>query len=102
MSAHKKKHCWRNPIDHNAHPPGRSGISVVLPLRAVRTGETVQVGHILARPTSAEWAGAFLAGSIAHLLLLIPTLITLQIYDRVLSSRSTETLLMLLAAAALS
>lgn len=58
--------------------------------------------RILAWPTSGEWAGAFLAGTIVHLLLLIPTLITLQIYDRVLSSRSTETLLMLLAAAALS
>ncbi|MGJ7509760.1 type I secretion system permease/ATPase [Variovorax sp. GT1P44] len=53
-------------------------------------------------PSSSEWAGAFLAGAVVHLLLLIPTLITLQIYDRVLSSRSTPTLLMLLAAAALS
>jgi ATP-binding cassette subfamily C exporter for protease/lipase len=38
----------------------------------------------------------------SHLLLLIPTLVTLQIYDRVLGSRRAETLLMLLAAAALS
>jgi len=54
------------------------------------------------RTASAEIGGAFLAGSVVHLLLLIPTLITLQIYDRVLTSRSSETLLMLLAAAALS
>ena len=45
---------------------------------------------------------AFLASSAAHLLLLIPTLVTLQIYDRVLTSRRSETLWMLLAAAALS
>jgi PrtD family type I secretion system ABC transporter len=45
---------------------------------------------------------AFLASSVAHVLLLIPTLVTLQIYDRVLSSRRPETLLMLLLAAALS
>ncbi|WP_077001878.1 type I secretion system permease/ATPase [Variovorax sp. KK3] len=43
-----------------------------------------------------------MGGTIVHLLLLIPTLVTLQVYDRVLSSRSTATLLMLLAAAALS
>jgi PrtD family type I secretion system ABC transporter len=49
-----------------------------------------------------EIAGALAASSVVHLLLLIPTLITLQIYDRVLSSRRSETLLMLLAAAALS
>ena len=50
----------------------------------------------------AGWAAAFLGGSAVHLLLLIPTLITLQIYDRVLSSRSMPTLLMLLAAAGFS
>jgi len=66
------------------------------------TGNDSRVERILAWPTSAEWTGAFLAGTIVHLLLLIPTLITLQIYDRVLSSRSTATLLMLLTAAAVS
>lgn len=45
---------------------------------------------------------AVLASSIVHLLLLIPTLITLQIYDRVLSSRHAETLVMLLVAATCS
>ncbi len=54
------------------------------------------------RPRPSESAGAFAASAIVHLLLLIPTLVTLQIYDRVLSSRSSETLLMLLAVAALS
>ncbi|WP_179107083.1 type I secretion system permease/ATPase [Variovorax sp. KK3] len=43
-----------------------------------------------------------LAGAVAHLLLLVPTLVTLQIYDRVLSSRRMETLGMLLVAAGLS
>ena len=47
-------------------------------------------------------AAALLASSVAHCLLLVPTLVTLQIYDRVLSSRRGETLLMLLAATALS
>jgi PrtD family type I secretion system ABC transporter len=56
----------------------------------------------LSWPTSAVIAGALLASSAVHLLLLIPTLVTLQIYDRVLTSRSSETLLMLLAAAVLS
>ena len=45
---------------------------------------------------------ALAASSVTNLLLLVPTLITLQVYDRVLSSRRTETLLMLLLAAALS
>ncbi len=58
--------------------------------------------RVLAWPSSAEWAGAFLAGAVVHLFLLVPTLVTLQIYDRVLSSRSMATLWMLLAAAALS
>ncbi|MET3495110.1 type I secretion system permease/ATPase [Variovorax boronicumulans] len=49
-----------------------------------------------------EMGLVFLASSIVHLLLLIPTLVTLQIYDRVLSSRRSETLLMLLAAATLA
>lgn len=45
---------------------------------------------------------AFFASSAVHVLLLVPTLVTLQIYDRVLSSRRGETLLMLLAAVVLS
>jgi PrtD family type I secretion system ABC transporter len=45
---------------------------------------------------------AFFSSTCAHALLLIPTLITLQIYDRVLSSRKAETLAMLLVAAALA
>jgi PrtD family type I secretion system ABC transporter len=49
-----------------------------------------------------ETASTFLAGSVAHLLLLVPTLVTLQIYDRVLSSRRIETLWMLITAAALA
>ena len=53
-------------------------------------------------PRSPEIIGTFVAGCVGHLLLLIPTLITLQIYDRVLTSRRGETLVMLLAAAALS
>jgi PrtD family type I secretion system ABC transporter len=52
--------------------------------------------------SSAGAGAAFLASSVTHLLLLVPTLVTLQIYDRVLSSRRGETLLMLLAATALS
>lgn len=49
-----------------------------------------------------EMAATFLASSVAHLLLLIPTLVTLQIYDRVLSSRRSETLWMLLAVTVLA
>jgi PrtD family type I secretion system ABC transporter len=45
---------------------------------------------------------AFGASAVTHLLLLIPTLITLQIYDRVLSSRRVETLVMLILCASLS
>ena len=66
------------------------------------TGGTRPIEGITSWPASNEIAGAFLASSVVHLLLLIPTLITLQIYDRVLSSRSGETLVMLLVAAALS
>ncbi|VWX61971.1 ABC-type protease exporter, ATP-binding component PrtD/AprD [Burkholderiales bacterium 8X] len=53
-------------------------------------------------PAPAELAGSLVASTVVHLLLLVPTLVTLQIYDRVLTSRSHETLLMLLVAAALS
>ncbi|SEK36621.1 ATP-binding cassette, subfamily C, exporter for protease/lipase [Variovorax sp. YR750] len=49
-----------------------------------------------------EMGAIFFASSVVHLLLLVPTLVTLQVYDRVLSSRRSETLLMLLAAAALA
>ncbi|MGF6528373.1 PrtD family type I secretion system ABC transporter [Variovorax sp. PvP013] len=52
--------------------------------------------------SSRDAGAAFLASSASNLLLLIPTLVTLQIYDRVLGSRRGETLLMLLAAAMLS
>ncbi|HEY3045940.1 MAG TPA: ATP-binding cassette domain-containing protein, partial [Polaromonas sp.] len=47
---------------------------------------------------------AFALGSsaVTHLLLLVPTLITLQIYDRVLANRRLETLAMLMVCAALS
>ncbi len=60
------------------------------------------------RPPSAAWhspreiTGALVASTVVHLLMLVPTLVTLQVYDRVLSSRRGETLLMLLAAAVLS
>lgn len=49
-----------------------------------------------------EIASGLLASTAAHLLLLVPTLVTLQIYDRVLASRRIETLAMLLAAAGLA
>lgn len=63
----------------------------------------VSFAGLLVPWSSSGGAGAvFLASSMSHLLLLIPTLVTLQIYDRVLGSRRAETLLMLLAAAALS
>ncbi|WP_162586950.1 hypothetical protein [Variovorax sp. RA8] len=48
------------------------------------------------RVASAEVIGVLVASSAVHLLLVIPTLITLQIYDRVLTSRRGETLVMLL------
>ncbi|MBS0339875.1 MAG: ATP-binding cassette domain-containing protein [Proteobacteria bacterium] len=54
---------------------------------------------LLAWVFTRQAAMALAASSAANLLLLIPTLVTLQIYDRVLSSRHTETLLMLLLAA---
>lgn len=85
----------------SVHAPAPIRICLAKPLRPVTKRNNAHE-RILAWPSSAEWTGAFLAGTIVHLLLLIPTLITLQIYDRVLSSRSTATLLMLLAAAALS
>lgn len=59
-------------------------------------------GRVLAGLSSRELSGALLASAVTHLLLLIPTLVTLQIYDRVLSSYSVETLVMLLVAAALA
>lgn len=62
----------------------------------------VRHGRVVSAPGPAEVVGVFLASTVVHLLLLIPTLVTLQIYDRVLSSQSTETLLMLLAVAAVS
>lgn len=46
--------------------------------------------------------GALVSSGVVHLLLVIPTLVTLQIYDRVLSSRRVETLVMLLVAASAS
>lgn len=46
--------------------------------------------------------GALISSGVVHLLLVIPTLVTLQIYDRVLSSRRVETLVMLLVAASAS
>lgn len=45
---------------------------------------------------------ALATGALTHILLLIPTLITLQIYDRVLSNRNVSTLLMLLLCAAIA
>jgi PrtD family type I secretion system ABC transporter len=42
------------------------------------------------------------SSAVTHLLVLIPTLITLQIYDRVLANRRPETLAMLMLCAALS
>ncbi|VTU35091.1 Type I secretion system ATP-binding protein PrsD [Variovorax sp. PBL-H6] len=72
------------------------------PERNVRADRSTLFDPVVSWPVSHGIAGALLASSVVHLLLLIPTLITLQIYDRVLTSRSSETLLMLLAAAALS
>ena len=57
---------------------------------------------VVSWPTSPDIGAALFASAVVHLLLLIPTLVTLQIYDRVLTSRSSETLLMLLSAAVLS
>lgn len=57
---------------------------------------------LLAWVFTRQAAMALAASSAANLLLLVPTLVTLQIYDRVLSSRHTETLVMLLLAAALA
>jgi ATP-binding cassette subfamily C exporter for protease/lipase len=68
----------------------------------MRPGESRPIEDIASWPASNEIVGALLASTVVHLLLLIPTLITLQIYDRVLSSRRGETLVMLLVAAALS
>lgn len=82
--------------------PSRNAVSLDQASHRMASSSSSHAERILAWPPSSECAGAFLAGSIVHLLLLIPTLITLQIYDRVLSSRSTATLVMLLAAAALS
>ena len=59
------------------------------------TGGTRPIEGNTSWPASNEIAGAFLASSVVHLLLLIPTLMKEQIYDRVLSSRSGETLVML-------
>ena len=57
---------------------------------------------VVSWPTSPDIGAALFASAVVHLLLLIPTLVTLQIYDRVLTSRRIETLLMLLAVAVLS
>lgn len=61
-----------------------------------------RTGMLMPWASSGEMGATFLASTVVHLLLLIPTLVTLQIYDRVLSSRRTETLVMLLAATALA
>lgn len=80
----------------------RIGASPQEPERETRVDPSRPLDPIVSWPRSPDIAGALVASSVVHLLLLIPTLITLQIYDRVLTSRSSETLLMLLAAAALS
>jgi PrtD family type I secretion system ABC transporter len=56
----------------------------------------------LTRLPSQNIAIALSTSAVTHLLLLIPTLITLQIYDRVLSNRRAETLAMLMLCATLS
>jgi PrtD family type I secretion system ABC transporter len=61
-----------------------------------------RTGMLMPWASSGKMGATFLASAIVHLLLLIPTLVTLQIYDRVLSSRRTETLVMLLVATALA
>jgi ATP-binding cassette subfamily C exporter for protease/lipase len=66
------------------------------------TKEKSAVALLVPWASSGGAGAAFLASSVTHLLLLIPTLVTLQIYDRVLSSRRGETLAMLLVATALS
>ena len=66
------------------------------------TGGQPRSGMLFPWSSLGEMGLVFLASSVVHLLLLIPTLVTLQIYDRVLSSRRSETLLMLLAAATLA
>lgn len=66
------------------------------------TKERSAIALLVPWASSGGAGAAFLASSVTHLLLLIPTLVTLQIYDRVLSSRRGETLVMLLAATALS
>ena len=70
------------------------------PANDASAGRPVEPG--ICWPTSLEIIGAFVGSSAVHLLQLVPTLVTLQIYDRVLTSRRGETLVMLLAAAALS
>jgi PrtD family type I secretion system ABC transporter len=81
-------------------------IDHAMPFRggAIRMSTTERSATALLAPwaSSGGVGAAFLASSVTHLLLLIPTLVTLQIYDRVLSSRRGETLLMLLAATAAS
>jgi PrtD family type I secretion system ABC transporter len=80
----------------------RIGAPPQQPERDARADASRPLDAVVSWPTSPDIAGALLASSVVHLLLLIPTLVTLQIYDRVLTSRSSETLLMLVAAAALS
>lgn len=65
-------------------------------------GQRPRVAVLVPWSSLREMAATFLAGCVVHLLLLVPTLVTLQIYDRVLSSRRIETLWMLIMAAALA
>ena len=65
-------------------------------------GQRPRAGLLVPWSSLREMGATFVASSVVHLLLLIPTLVTLQIYDRVLSSRRSETLWMLLAATMLA